>query len=189
MALRRFLAEEDGAVTVDFVTAFLGTFLLLLFVVEVGLAFHFTATAQKAARLGARLAAVQTPVHGAVWETNRVDRAGGRAGDACFQTGRDACLDPGAPWVCDGAALDPACDRDRFAAILAEIRRLSPRIAAEDLAISYAYARLGVAGGPLVPEVSVSIRARPMPVEILSLVGLLELRPTTATLLGEDMTS
>lgn len=186
--LRAFLGSESGAVTIDFVTVFPAVFLFFLMVVEIGLAFHFTSTAQKAAQLGARLAVVQDPVHTGVWETNRFDADLGRAGDACYQITGDICLDPGGTWVCDGAAMDDDCDGARFAVIAAELRRLSPRLAESDISIAYTYRQLGVAGGPFVPEVAVTIRARPMPVNILSLVGLLELRPTTSILLGEDMT-
>ncbi len=187
--MREFLKDEGGHATTDFVVVFLPVMLFVLTICELAIAFHFTASAQKSAQLGARLAAAQAPVHRDVWPTNRLDPANGAPGDACYQPTGDACVDPGVSWVCDGAALDARCDAQAFVDLVSEVRRLYPAVVPSDVRISYVYRRLGVAGGPFVPEVAVSIRERAMPVEFLSLLGLLRLRETTASVIGEDMAS
>jgi len=192
--MRRYLLRSDGAATLDFVVVFMPLMLFILTIIELGLAFHVMVSSEKAVALGARLAATQSPVHTGVWETNLIDEANGSAGDACYQQAGDACVDPGTTWVCDGATRPEsgswgACDAGRFDAIVAELRRLHPSVTPEDMTISYVYRRLGIAGGPFVPEVVVSLRTRDMPINILSLVGLLELRPATASTLGEDLES
>lgn len=187
--LTRFLRDESGSVTIDFVSIFLPMTLLVTTVIEIGIAFHMTAAAQKAAQMGARHAATLPAVHAGVWTTNPVDPRFGEPGDMCFRPdGNDACLEPTlAGWACVGGGSDPACDGALFDAVLAEMRRTSPRLAAEDVTIRYDYLRLGVAGGPFVPHVSVTIAPRPSPVNFLSYAGLLELRETRAGTLGEDM--
>ncbi len=185
----RFLRDEGGHATTDFVVVFLPVMLFVLTICELAIAFHFTSASQKSAQLGARLAAAQAPVHLDVWDKNQLDPANGAAGDACFQPTGDACVDPGTVWVCDGANLDPRCDPAAFAGLVAELRRLYRSLSVRDVRISYVYRRLGVAGGPFVPEVAVTIRERDMPVEFLSLLGLLQLRETTASVIGEDMES
>ncbi len=187
--MRAFLTDERGAATLDFVMVFVPVLLFVLTIAELVIAFHFTSAAQKSANLAVRLAAGREPVHTEVWETNRLDPRFGNAGDACYQPTGDACMNPGRAWVCTGNALEPGCDPAAFDALIAEVRRLYPTVRPDDVTVAYVYRRLGVAGGPFVPEISVSISRRPAPVNFLSLVGLLELRATTASIMGEDMSS
>jgi len=184
----RYLSGESGSVTVEFTTIFLPVMLFVMTVLEIGIAFQLSSSAQKAAVLASRLAASQEPVHEQVWDLNEVDPDNGQAGDSCFQPDApDACVAPTEAWVCDGAALGAECSADRFNRLLTELRRTYPTVDASDITVRYDYRRLGVAGGPFVPQISVSIDARESPVQFLSLVGLLQLRPVTASILGEDM--
>ena len=57
--LAQFHRDATGSATVEFVAIALPFFLIVLFVVEVTLAFFWWKSAEKATMLGARLAAVQ----------------------------------------------------------------------------------------------------------------------------------
>ncbi|MGF1444844.1 MAG: TadE/TadG family type IV pilus assembly protein [Pikeienuella sp.] len=187
--LRHYVRDDRGAVTVDFVVTFLPIMLFILTICEIAIAYYLISSAQKGAQLGARLAAVQTPIHNGVWLENRVNLANGEEGDSCYQaSGNDACLDPGVTWECLGSSFDTnVCDWTAFTAIVTEVQRLYPTIQAGDVDISYIYRRLGVAGGPFVPEVRVTIAQRDSPVNFMSLAGLFRLRSASASVLAEDM--
>jgi len=185
--IRHFLKDEYGSVTIEFTTIFVPVILFVVMISEIAIAFHITSSAQKAAQHAARVLATRDPVNSLVWETNLLNPTNGSAGDACFQEAGDACVDPGTIWVCDGASLDVACVDSDFDAFIAEVRRLYPSVNAEDVSVRYIYRRLGVAQGPFVPEVQVTIAERPMPINLLSWVGLLQLRATSASTIGEDM--
>ncbi|MEM1344002.1 MAG: TadE family protein [Pseudomonadota bacterium] len=186
----RWLDDERGSITIDFTLLLVPVMALVLLVCEIGIAFHIASSSQKAAQLAARLAAVREPVHDGVWIRNRLDPLSGwRAGDACYQDSSygDACIDPGIDWVCDGSALTAQCDVADFNRIVDELRRTYPTVNSQDITITYVYRKLGVAEGLFVPEVAVTIAKRPMPISLLTSVGLLELREVTASMLGEDM--
>ncbi len=195
--LASFGRDERGAVTIDFVLVFLPQMLFVLMIVEILLAFHFTSSAQKAAQMAARLAAVMPPIHDGVPQINRLNAAVGEAGDYCFQPGgTDACLDPtpvaGASlkdqWIC---RLDPQplsnCSEEGFREILNKVRGLYPSVEPWHMQVRYDYMRLGVACGPFIPLVTVTIRTRSSPVRLLGPIGFLDLRPVQASVLGEEM--
>lgn len=184
--LPSFVRSERGSVTIDFTQIFLPVMLFVMMVVEIGIAFHLTSSAQKAAQLAARLAATRDPVHAGVWTQNQV-APGGTAGQPCYDPGGDNCVDPGVVWSCDGSALGGDCSAAQFNELLAELRRTYPSLDPADVTVTYAYRRLGIAGLDFVPEVAVTIAARESPVNVLSLIGVLQLRPVTASVLGEDM--
>lgn len=159
-ALRRFAGDERGAVVVDQLPVLFLTLILVLVIFEIGLAYFLNLGTAKAAQLGARVAVTLPALHPDVPMLNAR-----RAGDVengvwCHQPdGSDACADPGGPWVCDGASLG-GCDGLLFARIVADMRRSYPRLAPEDVVITYAYRRLGIVGGDFVPEVRVTVRAQ-----------------------------
>jgi len=188
--LRDFLSEERGGPTIDFVMVLLPVLMFIFTIIDFTLAFHMTSNAQKAAQLGARLAAVADPVHTLVPATNELNPTNGQLGDACYQAAGDACLTPATLiWDCDGASLAAACDSDAFALIHNRVQDLYPLVDRARIRITYRYMRLGTAGGPFVPLVSVTIKERPSPVQMLTFVGLLDLRAVTASALGEDLVS
>lgn len=205
--LTAFLRDENGATTVEMAVIFLPLMVLVLTVFEIGIAYHFTLTAQKAAELGVRYIATRDPIHTGMPVENRIHYRYGSFGDACYQGGAissDACLDPGGPWSCDGENLDPACSSDEFTALMGEIQRIYPSVGDDDVRVSYIYHRLGYAGGDLIPEIRVTIKARPSPLQLLSFLDLfaseedyavageeswdsLTLRSVSASAFGEDM--
>ncbi len=195
--LRDFGRDDRGGYTIDFILVFLPQMLFVFMIVEILLAFHFTSAAQKAAQMAARLAAVMPPIHSGVPQINRLNASGGDAGDYCYQpSGVQPCIDvtpaadaaPADQWVCEVGEVDrPNCSRDGFLEILNKVAGLYPNIREEMMSVRYDYVRLGVACGSFVPFVTVSIESRSSPVKMLSLVGLLQLRPVQASVLGENM--
>jgi hypothetical protein len=131
-----------------------------LLIFEIGLAYFLNLGTAKAAQLGARVAVTLPALHPDVPELNAPSSSEVENGAWCYQPdGNDACDDPGGPWVCDGASLG-ACDSIGFARIIADMRRSYPRLAPEDVVVTYFYRRLGVVGGEFVPEVRITVRAQ-----------------------------
>lgn len=189
-ALRRFGADDRGAATIETLVVFLPLMLLTLVIFEIGIAYYLSITAQKAAQLGARLSVARDPIHAEVPRRNTVLYRDGQIGDACFQpTGRDACLDPGGPWVCTGAALAGPCDVAGFNALVDEMRRVYPGIDPREVTVAYIYRRLGYAEGPFEPEVVVSIGQRAMPFRLITQLDTLQLREVVAGAFAEDLSS
>ena len=157
-AVSRFLIERRAAATVEFVVLFLPMIALVFTCFQVALAYHFSLTAQKAVEVGARIAAVRDPVYTALPGTNVRTTSGEIEGSCAF----DNCVDPGGPWVCEGANLSLAtCDVDAFNAIFQEVAAFAYLLNSDDMNIRYEYARLGKAGGPFIPIITVSIVERP----------------------------
>lgn len=158
--LRRFARDEQGAVVVDQLPVLFLTLILVLLIFEIGLAYFLNLGTAKAAQLGARVAVTLPALHPDVPQLNAPASNAVENGAWCAQPdGTDACADPGGPWVCDGASLG-ACDSRNFARIVADMQRSYPRLAPEDVVVSYAYRRLGIVGGDFVPEVRVTVRAQ-----------------------------
>ncbi len=159
-ALRRFLGDERGAVVVDQLPVLFLSMVLVLLIFEVGLAYFLNLGTAKAAQLGARVAVTLPAAHPGVPTLNLPRPGDVENGVWCYQPdGSDACADPGGPWVCDGASLG-GCNGLLFERIVADMRRSYPRLAAEDVVVTYAYRRLGIVGGDFVPEVRVTVRAQ-----------------------------
>lgn len=158
--LRRFLADDRGAVVIDQLPVLFLLIIIVLMIFEIGLAYFMNLGTAKAAQLGARIAVVVPPLHPDVPNENVPNTGSARQGDTCFQpSGVDACADPGGPWVCDGASLG-SCDASAFSRITADMRRTYARLSDEDVVITYTYRHLGTVGGPFVPEVNVAVRAQ-----------------------------
>lgn len=155
---RRFGSDDRGSAVIDMLPVFFALVIIVLMIFEIGIGFYLNLASQKAAQLGARSAIVHDPVHADVPDENQLFYANGSYGDACYQEGKpDACLDPGGPWVCDGASLGGACNQATFDAIIQDMRRADPNLDPARVTISYIYRRLGYAGGPFVPEVRVDL--------------------------------
>ena len=160
-SVTRFLRDDRGSVVIDFLPVFAAVFAIVVFIIEVGIGFYLNVAAQKAAQIGARAAVTHNPVHSGVPDVNRLFYANGRLGDACYQdSGADACLDPGGPWVCDGSGLAAECNPIVFNRIVRDMRRADANMAPDRVRVTYVYRRLGYAGGPFVPEVRVDVAHR-----------------------------
>ncbi|MEM9198125.1 MAG: TadE/TadG family type IV pilus assembly protein [Pseudomonadota bacterium] len=190
--LSRFLSQEDGSATVELSIILLPLLMVVMTVAEVSIGYFNLESKNKAAQLGARLAAAETPLHSDVWLVNELIFENGQIGDACYQAnGNDVCVDPGIVWVCDysGGALTAECDAALFTNLVTEMRRIHGGLDAEDVRVEYIYRRLGQAGQQFQPEIRVTIEATTLPVNLLSLIGVTTIRPSVASNFSEDMSS
>ena len=205
--LRAFARDQRGNVTLEFIVVLLPLMAIVMAVLEVAVASYMILSSQKAAQMGARMIASRDPVYiGSDMPTeNDVDIRYGQFGDACFQAdGLDACKDPGGPFVCtwNTDISSGECSADNFSTLIEEMRRVYPALDPEKVVVSYAYERLGYAGGPFVPHITVTILPHRSPFGIVlsgwDLIGSSEsndesgsvmLRGVAASSFGEDLSS
>lgn len=173
--IRRFGADERGAVVVDFIPVFFAMIVLVLFVFEIGIAYFLSLRAYKAAQLGARAAVVMQAIHTDVPIRNGRIKPVGMLGEPCFNpNGPDRCFGsagPGGPWVCDGSSLTGFCDSVQFRQIVNDMRRTFPDLGDDEVRITYIYRGLGETGGPFVPEVNVQIQPQAYQFLVLATLG------------------
>ncbi len=185
---------ERGVATVEFVVV-APVFLIMFFlVIEVGSAFFWWKTAEKATQLGARIAIVRD---GAVTglPTRNPKRDGAVFGIACAAVSNPCDFDNQSTWICAGG--DGACNTVAFQTIMSEMRRIFGQAISDDnLTITYNYVNLGYAGGPFIPSVTVTlsgVRFGLFMGFLSSLAGaedsILVLPDISATLTGEDLSS
>ncbi|MFK7945527.1 MAG: TadE/TadG family type IV pilus assembly protein [Paracoccaceae bacterium] len=162
---RKFRTEERGAVVVDFIPVFFCMIVVVLVIFEIGIAYFLSLRAYKAAQLGARAATVVPAVHPDVPPTNVRVNPVGELGVPCLDPrtnpASSRCVDPGGPWVCNGANLGPcAANSDDFLLIVRDMQRTFPDLEPDEVTVSYIYRGLGETGGNFVPEVNVRIQAQ-----------------------------
>jgi len=200
--LRRLRNRNDGAAMVEF-SIVVGLLLTLTSgLVEFGMIFHQWNSASKAAQLGARLAAVSSPV----------------ASDLSNLTGMESGALPGDPFpfferICsgattscgggsyDGAAMntlvfgrgDAACQTvgtDNFPGMC----DVFPRIQASNVIVTYRHTGLGFAGRPGGPVPTVTVELTGLTFDFVFLDDLLGLGPiqlpnVRTTVTGEDLST
>jgi len=205
--LRQLGRDQSGTTTIEFTIVAL-LFLLLTFgLVEFGNMFWQYNSAAKAAQLGARLAAVSSPVWselanledsgtpGGAWidayevtcDGNSADCDGTYTGDYdatamdCLVFGRSASSPP-CDTECEPAGIDQEAGMcDRFG-----------RIAPENVSVTYSHTGLGFAGRPGGPVPTVTLQLVGLQFEFLAIGDLLDLQPITmppftVTMTGEDL--
>lgn len=196
-SMKTFHGDERGATVLETMVVFMPLMTLVYANVEVILAFYAVNAAEKAAQAAARIAAAQSPIY---IGTDMVDPVSGEVrdnilnpvyvanGPSCFQpNGVPGCLTPNdAGWSCDGATIDgdADCDASRFGLLITELQRFYPSVECDDVSISYRYIQLGFAGGPMVPEIQVSIAPRELPVNLPSVLGFATIGDDGSTGLG-----
>lgn len=183
--LRSFAADDRGGPTVEYVAIFIFLFAVVMFAFQVAVNYHQILSVEKAAQMGARIAAVRDPVNNNVPARN-LATSNDVVGQSC-STG--ACGDPGGPWVCAGLGFDDTvCNTTAFGMIVNEMTRWGVAIDEDDIVVSYSYGGLGYAGGPFVPLIEVTVVSRPFALNPLP--GPALTRPTIiAGAIGEDMSS
>lgn len=153
-SLKALLREEDGGPTIEYLLVFVGMIFFIFFAFQVIVGFYFSASAEKAAERGARLAAVREPaVTG--FNVRNTPAPGADADQLCANGG---CLpqNPGV-WTCTGGT-SPGCNAAAFNAIYTEIRRYTYVANPGDVTISYTdTGAMGYATGPFTPLIEVSI--------------------------------
>lgn len=166
--VRRFWRNERGAVVVDHIPVFFALTIIVLIIIELGIAHFLQLRAQKAVQLGARIAQSLPPAMDAVPRTNVPINPTGGQNIPCFSNvGPDNCVDPGT-FQC----LGTGCDGNgglTMALIVQEMQRVEPSISTNDVTLTYQYMRLGNAGGPYIPQIIVRIGERSYDFAILTL--------------------
>jgi hypothetical protein len=133
MRVRTFLRSGTGSGTVEFV-AILPAFLAIFFMVlEVGAAWFWWETAEKAAQLGARIAIVRDPAVEGMPARNPL-RAGAVYGLPCGGDANPCDHDAQDTWVCDGGAS--GCNSASLQDIISEMERLTGIINVEDVVVT-----------------------------------------------------
>ncbi|MEM6487063.1 MAG: hypothetical protein AAF677_02140 [Pseudomonadota bacterium] len=206
--LYHFTVEDEGATVLETLVVFMPILTLVYANIEVILGFYTVNAAEKAAQAASRIAATQSPIYigSDLWDASQDQVARNQLnplyvddGPACFQpNGVPGCVAPNdAGWVCNGSSVDtdPNCDSDRFGLLVTELQRFYPAVRCTDVTITYIYRQLGVAGGPIVPEIQVAVAPRELPVNLPSLLGFATigddegfgLGASVSSTLGEDM--
>lgn len=198
-ALHCFGRDQGGATAVEF--ALVGGLLItvLFAAVEFGHAFWQWNAATKAVQLGARLAAVSSPV----------------SADLKSLSGLSGSVQPGDPMpyferVCSGATQSCSNGSYDAAAMNAIVYgpgngacpttaqkamcRIFPRIRPENVVVEYVHTGLGFAGRPGGPVPTVTLRLTGLNFDFVVLGGLLGLGPVqmpglATTVTGEDLSS
>ena len=95
IALRRFLRNERGAVVIDHIPVFFALTIIVLFIIEIGLAQFLHLRAHKAVQLGARTAASLPAAIASVPTRNELLNESGGQNIPCYSsTGTDNCTIP-----------------------------------------------------------------------------------------------
>ena len=208
LSARTFIQDSRGGVAVEFVALFPVFLLLTFFILDVAIAMLFVGTVEKAAQLGARLASVSDYAVTALksGETNGV-RSGHIPGENCMldtnsdDGNSDPCM-PFGPELCVGGSDGCASG---FDVIFTRMNRLAGLLEPENVSVTYEYAGLGFAGGPIVPRVTVTVQDVPYNTVTSDLLagfyrlvtgdpdadfpGLTTMPRIEATFTGEDLSS
>jgi hypothetical protein len=166
-----FIKDRRGSVAVEFVALLPAFVFLTFFIFEIGIAVLWIGTAEKAAQLGARLAIVSSKAvtdlpatyslaadH--TWGQNCSQGACGTGGSGFPARWCIGGLSGGAGGYCDTANCTGAT-KPCFGVIVDRMRAIAPLIQPQNVTISYEYAGLGFAGGPIVPRVTVTVGVTP----------------------------
>ena len=208
--LRRFLTDRNALTTVEFVVIFPFFLILVLYGLEVILAVFWWQSVEEAAQLGARLAVVWDPavtsevcptggggVSAGVLPTTNCKKSGtsylygGSCADGnCAGYSTVSCTG-GSGGSCDSnsTAFTMICDRMR--SMFGPVGGTGTTHTCPGVTITYSDSGLGFAGGPVIPNVSVSISGVPFDVvDVPILPNIIGTVSTmTATLTGEDLSS
>lgn len=167
----RFWRADRGAVAIDHIPVFFALTLMVLFIIEIGIAHFLMIRAQKAVELGARAAATLPPAHDGVPLQNvaSVDLPGIDRFVPCFNPDGPPhnCEPPVSAscpiageicWSCTGVTGPDACDNTAVVdRVVSEMQRVEGGVGPEDVTLTYIYRMLGTADGPFVPEIAVSM--------------------------------
>ena len=181
----RFVKNEAGSSTIEFVVVIFAILATVFFVLEVTLYLFFSASLNKAAQAGLRAAVVSTPVAAGVPATN------GRTATGVFGV---SCSHASAPCVgfANVSCTGTACTAAEFNRIFAHMQGFSGQLQPDNVTIAYEWIGLGFAGGPIVPLVTVTVSGVPFRTGIVGMLltnaGVLATLPThTVSMTGEDL--
>lgn len=190
--LRRFRRDEEAAATVEYVIVFVPLMVMIFFIFEMAMAYHWALAAQKGVENGVRFAVTQLPVHASLIDTDgtivKYQKTGStEAGDLCYFGTNCTAI---APVTCTGgSSLAGDCSAARMAQLLAVVSVHAYGLEPESLSITYDESGLGRATETVIPMITVSISSREFPLG-LSLLGIdTRLPAVSATLVAENLGS
>lgn len=188
--LRRFAREEDASATVEYVLVFVPLMVMIFFIFEMAMAYHWTLAAQKGVENGVRYAITKPPIHSALLDSGGdilkyTKNSAAAPGDLCLFGANCSTI---ATVTCTGGTgLAAECDATEMAQIVQVVSTHAYGLAAEDLTITYEESGLGRATEPVIPIVTVTIASRDFPLG-LSLFGVDTRLPTvSASLVAENL--
>lgn len=181
-----FRKDQSGATLVEHTLVFALLMVMTFGLVEFGIVLYQYNAAETATAVGARFAATRGPVAAGISDCG-VAANGVSAGTACGSvSGADS-------WTvtCNAAAPLGGCDAAALTELVAEMRRFSPNIEAQNVQVVLRGAGLGFVGrGSPVPMVTV--RLTDMTYDFIALddflgFGTLTMPSFDATIVGEDL--
>jgi len=191
-AVLRFRREEDASATVEYVLIFVPLMVMIFFIFEMAMAYHWALAAQKGVENGVRYAVTQAPMHSSLIDTDgtvvKYQLAGSsKPGDLCYFG--TYCSQIATVTCTGGASMAPECNAAFMARLLDVVSQHAYGLDAESLTITYAESGLGRATETVIPIITVSISSRDFPLG-LSLMGIdTKLPAVSATLVAENMGS
>ena len=197
--LAQFHRDSTGSATVEFVAIALPFFLIVLFVVEVTLAFFWWKSAEKATMLGARLAAVQNVAAQTLsnlaqpGDLPRNSPASNAAIYGKYCSDASQCNPAtNTTWICN--ANNTNCIVPNKNCIVRKMQSILAAIQPENVEIAYRQIGLGYVGGPIIPAVTVRLTGLQFQTGFISIIGgvlggpsLTTLPDISATVTGEDL--
>jgi len=194
LSLRKIGYDTRGLTTVEFVVVFPFFVIITFYILEVALAIFVWQGVHTAAQIGVRMAVVSDPAvpvgscpaaAGTIPMTNCKSSAGIYGGSCAYgncETYGSASCTGGTSGSCNGAA---------FTAICTQMRNLFALIQCSNITIKYSDSGLGFAGGPVIPDVSVTVSGVPFNmISVPILPNIVTTMPATAaTLTGEDLST
>ncbi|MEM9050000.1 MAG: hypothetical protein AAGC92_14925 [Pseudomonadota bacterium] len=176
----------------EYVLIFVPLIVMIFFIFEMAMAYHWALAAQKGVENGVRYAVTQTPIHNSLVDTDgtivKYDMTGStEAGDLCYFGTNCTAI---ASVTCTGGpSLASECDAARMSTLLSVVSEHAYGLDAESLTITYDESGLGRATETVIPIITVSISAREFPLG-LSLLGIdTRLPAVSATLVAENLGS
>lgn len=189
-ALRRFLRGGDASATVEYALIFVPLMVMIFFIFEMAMAYHWALAAQKGVENGVRYAVTLAPIHASLIAADgtvaRYEKAeAARAGDLCYFGTNCTSL---VTVSCQGGSLmGDDCDAGRLGQLLQVVGAHAYGLEPENLMVTYEESGLGRATETVIPIVTVSIGAREFPLG-LSLLGIdTKLPAVSASLVAENL--
>jgi len=195
------LRDCEAGVTVEFVAVMTTFTLLTFFVMEVAIGIFWIGSAEKAAQLGARLAVVSNWAATPAPANNGLTSASYAYGQSCTSAG-GPCV-PFTTVTCTGSSTNCTCTNGTTCST-SDFNYIAQRMSNmfgvlsnhnEYVTITYAWAGLGFAGGPVIPRVTVKLSGVPYDSMLTTVLqkatgsSVATLPTISVTLTGEDLST
>jgi len=190
------LNSQSGSSTIEFVVVMFAVLATVFFVLEVTLYLFFSASLQKAAQAGARVAVVSTPVASGLPLCDTTNPAKGycnrKTTNGVFGVSCSDASNPCTGFTTAACTGGSTCVDAEFTRIFNHMQGFSGQLTPENVTVSYSYDGLGYAGGPIIPLVTVTVQNVPFQTGVVGLLltnaGVLSTLPThSVSITGEDL--